>query len=305
MSARRAGGPLEPGDPDRMGRWLLQRRLGRGSATVVYQVINGQSHTAALKTGDAHISARAREALAGRLRREAAALRQVGGPGVVRLAEDHSEASTPHLVLELLAGPTLAAVVARTGGLRVDTVLRLGASLARAVADLHQRGVTHGDLKPANIVCSPRGPVLIDLDNASWPGSQCLGRRRPSVGTASRDGAEAGSEDTCDMWVRATPAWLAPEVAQGMVGGPAADVFGLGAVLANASSGRAPFGDGSLVGLLARARHQPPNLAGVAPTLVPLLVAALERSPANRPGAAELAAALVAATLDSTDRSAA
>ncbi len=286
------------------GRWRILGLLGRGSGTVVQLVTDGRGQRAALKTCEPDTTAWARGALARRFHHEATALRLVGGCGVVRLREDGSDGRWPHLVLELVDGPTLAALVARVGGLRADRVARLGALLCQTVSELHARGVTHGDVKPANVLCPDGGPVLIDLDAATlsavgrppmFPGGAAV--PPPVVGSGARCALPEGKAapdagDTMDMRIRATPAWIAPEVAAGGEAGPASDVFGLGAVLANANSGRAPFGRGPTSVVLQRARTHGPDLRGVAPVMKPLLMAALERRPECRPSAAEFAVAL-------------
>ncbi len=288
--------PCQPESFGHVGRWRIREQVGRGSGTVVYRVSDGRGRSAALKTCEPTATKWAQGSLARRLQHEAAALRLIGGCGVVRLWEDGSHADWPHLVLELLDGPTLAALVARRGGLRADRVARLGALLAHTIAALHATGVTHGDLKPANVVCLDDGPVLIDLDAATLSRPRSLELSlMPSplgsgVGRTTSPAAIASScdgGDTIDMRVRATPAWIAPEVAEGEEAGPPADVFGLGAVLANASSGRAPFGTGPVAVVLERVRTQGPDLDGVAPALRPLLRAALARRPEHRPTADE------------------
>ncbi|MFN0026891.1 MAG: protein kinase domain-containing protein [Acidimicrobiales bacterium] len=285
--------------------------LGRGSGTVVYSVTDGRGQQAALKTCEPDSTAWSRGALARRLHREASALRLVGGRGVVRLREDGSDTDRPYLVLELVEGPTLAALVARHGGLRADRVARLGVLLCRTIGELHARGVTHGDLKPANIICHSDGPVLIDLDAATLvsagPGRRGFPgpfRRVAGVlahtvpGLENAGGASAGDDDTIDMRVRATPAWIAPEVAAGGDGGAPADVFGLAAVLVNANSGRAPFGRGPAAVLLERVRTRDPDVRGVAPELRQILLAALDRRPQCRPSATEFALTLGAGASD-------
>src|SRR5690606_16385740 len=92
-----------------------------------------------------------------------------------------------------------------------------------------------------------------------------------------------------------TPGWMAPEQAQGLPCGPAADVFGWGAVVAFAAGGKAPFGEGSAAALLYRIVHEAPAVPPLPPALDGLVQAALEKGPDRRPSVGQILAALTGA----------
>ena len=120
------------------------------------------------------------------------------------------------LVLELLAGGSLAALLARRGRLRPGEVVTAIAPVAAALAHAHGNGVVHGDLSPGNIVFTAEGrPVLTDL------------------GVARVLGEAAAAE--------VTPPYVDPTVARGGAPGPASDVFGIAAAAFHALTGVAPW----------------------------------------------------------------
>ena len=133
--------------------------------------------------------------------REAALLGELDHPHLVRLLEvvhQPQRGGPPRvaLVLELLAGGSLAALLARRGRLRPGEVVTAIAPVAAALAHAHENGVVHGDLSPGNIVFTGDGrPVLTDL------------------GVARVLGETAAAE--------VTPAYVDPTVARGGAPGPA------------------------------------------------------------------------------------
>ena len=311
----------QPGDPARLGRWLVLGRAGEGSGTVVYEVTDGRGVRGALKTVRPGESA---GPVAWRLHGEAAALRRAGTAGVVRLREDGSEAPQPYLVVEWVKGASLEELLARRGPLDANQVATLGTLLADVLGRIHRRGVAHGDLKPANVLCPDAGPILIDFDAArlfdvaggsprSGPqGAQPWSRARRSRFALARAADSCGSagwelvaaaapsrgqtlelEETREMSLRATPRWLAPELARGEPSGGAADVFSLGALLVYLSTGRFPFGSGRADEVLYRIVHETADLSGVGPTLLPIVHACLHKQPDDRPSAYQVARALL------------
>ena len=152
--------------------------------------------------------------------REAALLGALDHPHLVRLLEvvhqpRRGGAPRVALVLDLLAGGSLAALLARRGRLRPGEVVTAIAPVAAALAHAHAHGVVHGDLSPGNIVFTAEGrPVLTDLGVARVLGETSAGE--------------------------VTPAYVDPTVARGGAPGPASDVFGVAAAAFHALTGDRP-----------------------------------------------------------------
>ncbi|MDY7106616.1 MAG: serine/threonine-protein kinase [Actinomycetota bacterium] len=259
---------LRPSDPSAIGRWRIVARLSAGGSTDVFCAIDDDGRRAAIKALGPWVAAD--PALRRRLEVEADALERCGVDGVARLVEIDVDGPLPYLATELVAGPDLRARL-RHGPLGCGDALAIGTTLARTLAAVHARGLVHGDVKPANVVLGPDGPVLVDFGLATHLADlEC-----------TRPGAFAGS-----------PGWIAPEQVRGEDLTAAVDVFGWGGTIAFVSSGRSPFGDGRADALCYRAVHEEPDLSGVCDDLRPAIAAALVKDRAGRPTAAQLAAML-------------
>ncbi len=244
------------GPPPAVPGFLIGARLGVGSTGSVWRAM--------AVTGGPEVAIKVVRATAD-AERELAVLRAVSHPHVVRLHQgvvlDDGRLA---LVLDLIDGPTLAAVVAQRGHLSPGEVVTLMVPLAQAVADLHADGVQHGDLAPGNVLLDRTGrPVLADLGT-------------PRITGEPRDE------------VFGTAGYVDPMV---LVGGRAdamSDVYGLGALAWLALTGAPPESASLRVPLA--------ELAPAAPAgLVEAIEAAVDPDPARRPDPATLATALHAA----------
>lgn len=202
--------------------------LSRSALLDVYDVWSEERDcrcVAKLLRPDCEAETRARR----RLLDEGRLLERLTHPHIVR-AYDTMERPLPIVILETLGCATLAYLIeSRTRRLPLSDVLFLGVQLCSAMRYLHANGVLHRDLKPANVVADRGQAKLIDLSLARPPG-----RVRPGGGT---------------------PNFMAPEQARGGEIGFATDVWGIGAVLFSAATGRVPFhaGDGAYPQLERRA----------------------------------------------------
>jgi len=202
-----------------------------------------------------------------RARQKAAMLeRLLGVAGVAQLARAPQYPGS--VVLEDAGGASLAGM---TKPLPADKLIGLGLRLAKAVAEMHRRGVIHRDITPANIVVSDDGiPCLVDFALAS-------------------SFAEIRPEFTHHAEITGTLAYLAPE-ATGRTGRPAdqrADLYALGAALYELATGEPPFGAGDPLRLihdhLARVPVPPAAVNPAVPApLSEVIMHLLEKEPDHR-----------------------
>ena len=253
-----------------LGIYRLLEPIGAGSTAVVYRAVDPQGRMVALKEPrlDEH-EAEIRHLLA----REIAVLSRIRSPFVAALVDGDVTGERPYIVTQYVAGVPLRNLVGTYGPLRGAALHRFGRQLATALAAVHAAGVVHRDLTPANIMVLGGSPVVVDFGIA-------------------HDAADARS--TRPGMLVGTPAYLAPELVEGERATAASDVFAWAATLADAATGRPPFGNGSLHGVCYRILRGMADLDGIAEPLRSLLELGLRRDPADRPPAAWFAATLAA-----------
>ncbi|KIF00980.1 serine/threonine protein kinase, partial [Streptomyces sp. RSD-27] len=256
---------LRDTDPARIGAHTLLARLGAGGMGQVYLGRSPGGRLVAVKVIKDEITEHP-EALA-RFRREAQTVRAVRSAYTANLI-DASLAAPPYwLATEYVAGPTLGHAVREFGALPTASCRRLFAALAEGLASVHAYGITHRDLKPQNVILGVQGPQLIDFGIAKGVSETAL----------TQTGAAPG-----------TPGYTAPEVLLRGESAAAADVFALGATLAHAATGRAPYGTGEPTTVNFRAVHGEIDVAGVEPELAALIRACVAVEPGDRPAPAEI-----------------
>jgi serine/threonine-protein kinase len=267
------------------GVFAVGARLGRGGMGEVYEATDTRSRQrVAVKMLHLYLTTQARSLT--RFSREAAILRGLGSPHIVRVLAVEQDEGRPFMVLELLVGETLKQRTDRSGALNDAEVARLAWQLAAALDDAHRQGVVHRDLNPSNVfLCdSSDGFTVKVLDFG-------ISKVESSLSGMTQDGALLG-----------TPAFMAPEQAEGRSREvtPRTDIYAMGLVLFVALTGRSPFEDTSLAGLLKRVRDDGPTIASARPDLDQRVDDALRRATSKNPedrhgSAGELAAVIVAA----------
>lgn len=262
---------LGPEDPRRIGEYRLLRRLGSGGMGRVFLGRTAGGRTVAVKMVHSEFASDREFRI--RFRQEVAAARQVGGRWTAPVLDADTEGSVPWVATGYVAGPSLHAAVHEYGPLPSATVRALGAGLAEALGAVHRLGLVHRDVKPSNVLLALDGPRLIDFG---------ISRALDAASPLTRTGFLIGS-----------PGYLSPEQAQGQAAGPASDVFSLGAVLAFAATGVAPFGENlAPATLLYRVLHEDPDLRGLDADLHQVVSACLAKNPAARPATDQIRARL-------------
>lgn len=156
----------------------------------------------------------------------------------------------------------------------VASLLRFGGELAGTLASIHDSGVVHGDVKPANLLIGGDDVRAIDFGISQYVGERPAG-------------------DGC---VRCSRGWAAPEQLRGEPLAPSADVFAWGSLIAYLATGVHPFAARHDAEWIRRVGSGRPNLAGLHRAVGATVRAALAHDPRDRPSAHELAAICRSAT---------
>ncbi|WP_328949939.1 protein kinase [Streptomyces sp. NBC_00184] len=263
--------PLEAGEPLSIGAYRLLGRLGAGGMGRVYLGRSAGGRTVAVKVVHPHFALD--EQFRARFRLEVDAARRIGGQWTAPVLDADPDAPVPWVAHGYVAGPPLSEAVTEHGPLPEQAVRTLGAGLAEALAAVHGQGLIHRDVKPSNVLLALDGPRLIDFG---------IARAIDATASLTSTGVSVGS-----------PGYMAPEQIRGLDVSGAADVFSLGAVLAYAATGSAPFlGDSSAV-LLYKVVHEEPELGELEGGLRDVIASCLAKDPTGRPTPAELARQLV------------
>ena len=254
------------------GKFLLEERIGAGGMGVVYRARDlSLSRTVAIKTLRPMGGL-----LAGRLRREARAMAAVTHPHLAAIHGLESWSGTPLLVVEYLAGGTLASRIAR-GPLPLAETFELGLVLVDVAQCIHRAGILHRDIKPSNIGFTANGtPKLLDFGlarmmDSAWGGGGRLVRGALGVATAGFDDTFAdGASGTATGVVLGTPQYMAPEAVAGGPPDPTCDLWSIAVVLYESLAGRPPFRGTTPQETLSLIRGgRAPNLRDLVPTCPP------------------------------------
>jgi len=210
---------------------------------------------------------------------EAMAAARLGHPNVVTVFDTGEHAGEPYIVMECLAGRTLADELA-VGPLTEARARHIALAVLGALGAAHRIGIVHRDVKPANILIADDGSAKV-----------------ADFGIAK---STEGLDHTLAGEIIGTPAYLAPERLEGKRATPESDFYSLGVVLYEALSGQKPF-SGETPLALAHAVYSsvPTSLRRLRPDIDPRLAATVERAmhkvPQRRfPSAAAMAESLVA-----------
>ncbi|MEU6669558.1 serine/threonine-protein kinase [Streptomyces sp. NPDC046727] len=244
---------------ERIGGYLVERRLGEGGMGTVYLARTRGGRAVALKVAKAELAAD--PVFRERFRSEVEAARAVGGFHTAPVVDADVDGDQLWLATAYIPGPTLAERLAAEGAMDEPRLRSLAAALAEALESIHSCGLVHRDLKPGNIIMAADGPRVLDFGISRAVEST----RLTATGTAF-----------------GTPGFLAPEQALGHDVSGAADVFALGAVLVAAAGGSA-WGEGTPMGLMYRSVHEPPDLSAVPEGLREVVEECLAKEPSARP----------------------
>ncbi|MER5897143.1 serine/threonine-protein kinase [Streptomyces sp. NPDC001876] len=267
-------------------KYLLEEPLGRGATGTVWRARQretaGAEAAVAGQPGETVAIKVLKEELANdadvvmRFLRERSVLLRLTHPNIVRTRDLVVEGDLLALVMDLIDGPDLHRYLRENGPLTPVAAALLTAQIADALAASHADGVVHRDLKPANVLLDERDgamhPMLTDFGIARLADSPGLTRTHEFVGT---------------------PAYVAPESAEGRPQTSAVDIYGAGILLYELVTGRPPFAGGTALEVLHRHLSEEPRRPGNVPEpLWTVIERCLRKNPDQRPSAVSLARAL-------------
>jgi hypothetical protein len=269
-----------------MGSYVLGERIGAGGMGEVWQATHRfLARPAAIKlikptVLEAMTKAQG-DVLVERFRREARAAANLRSPHTIQLY-DFGVASdgTFYYVMELLNGMDLQTLVSKHGALPPARVIHLLQQACESLAEAHERGVVHRDIKPGNIQVCRMGQY------SDWVKVLDFGL----VKSQGRELLEPGL--TAPHSVTGTPAYLSPESALGEVVDQRTDIYALGCVAYWMLTGRYVFTGDSAMQIVARHVSSEPvapskhSTFDVSPALDQLVLACLKKKPSDRPSTA-------------------
>ncbi|WP_172387972.1 PQQ-binding-like beta-propeller repeat protein [Streptomyces sp. MNP-20] len=257
---------LRSGDPEEIGGYPLESRLGSGGMGTVFLARTASGRPVALKL--IHQQFAGDEEFRIRFRQEVAAARRVSGAFTAAVVDADPEAQQPWMATAYIEGPTLAQRIAQRGPIVGMELRTLAIGLAEALRDIHRADVVHRDLKPSNVVLSAEGPRVIDFGISRAADQQTLTMTGRVIGT---------------------PPFMSPEQLQTPRGvGPSSDVFSLGTLLVYAATGQGPFDADSPYMTAYQVVHEAPTLDDVPGALRTAVEPCLAKDPAVRPTIDEL-----------------
>jgi tetratricopeptide (TPR) repeat protein len=208
------------------GRFELIEELGAGGMGKVYRVFDKKiGEDVALKVLHSEIARD--ERIVDRFRNEIKLARRITHKNVCRLHELHEEGKTLFITMEYVSGQDLKGLIRETGALATGKAISIAKQVAEGLAEAHDLGVVHRDLKPQNI--------MVDKDANAKIMDFGIARSLRTVGM------------TAEGMIIGTPEYMAPEQVEGLEADQRTDIYALGAILFEMATGKVPFeGDSPL-----------------------------------------------------------
>ena len=277
---------MTPSPGSRLGPYEITARMGAGGMGEVYQATDTrlERHVALKVLPDTFAENSDR---LNRFRNEARALSALNHPNITTIYEIGQADATPFIAMELVEGQTLRERM-RAGRLPLRDALDVVLQTARALAAAHERGIVHRDIKPENVMIRRDGFVKV-LDFG-------LAVLRPRDEAGSRL-LTAGAFETVAAMVAGTPAYMSPEQIDGAETDVRSDIFSLGVLLCEVTTGTNPFArPGILETAIAIGQTPTPAVqvtTKLPPNLSAVILRALQKEPSQRyPTVSDLAADL-------------
>jgi eukaryotic-like serine/threonine-protein kinase len=257
-----------PRGPFILGKYHVQRVLGRGAMGVVYEALDTYiGRRVALKTIrlEVAVTGERAQSLSRRLAREARAAGRLLHPNIILVYEAGELEGLSYIAMELVEGATLAELLDQRGPLPRRRAIELGLQVSRALGYAHERQIIHRDIKPSNLLLSGDERVKVTdfgLAKVLWESA-----------SLTREGGTVG-----------TPAYMSPEQIAGRADDGRSDLFSLAAVVYQCLTGRPPFQALNVHALMYQILEGTPRPVELAdPALEPAYRAFFERALAKDP----------------------
>jgi eukaryotic-like serine/threonine-protein kinase len=269
-------------DTERLGRYQLEREIGRGAMGVVYlgrdTAINRMVAIKAIPLAAEFSDAELVEARS-RFFREAETAGRLNHPNIVTIYDVGEERGLAYIAMEYLKGRHLSDYAKSNNLLEPRKVLEIIGRTADALGFAHKQQVVHRDIKPANLMYDPSTDVLKITD---------FGIARLSGAGSTRTGIVLG-----------TPSFMSPEQLEGRTVTGHSDLFSLGVSLFQLLTGQLPFTADSMTGLMQQIAEAPhPPLRAFRPDLPACVESVIDQALAKNPEARYDSGAQMAAALD-------
>ncbi|HTB27967.1 MAG TPA: protein kinase [Steroidobacteraceae bacterium] len=270
------------GELRRLGRYQLEREIGRGAMGVVYlgrdTAINRLVAIKAIPLASEFSESELTEARS-RFFREAETAGRLNHPNIVTIYDVGEEHGLAYIAMEYLKGRHLSDYATSDNLLEPRKVLELMGRTAQALGFAHKQQVVHRDIKPANIMYDPNADVLKITD---------FGIARLTGTGTTRTGIVLG-----------TPSFMSPEQLEGRTVTGHSDLFSLGVSLFQLLTGHLPFTADSMTGLMQQIAESPhPPLRSYRPDLPACVESIIDRALAKTPEARFESGAQMAAALE-------
>jgi serine/threonine protein kinase len=241
-----------------LGNYRLIEKLGAGGMGEVWRAEDRRLlRQVAIKILPAQLAADAE--WKERFLREARTVAQLNHPNIATIYGIDEQGDTLFIAMELIEGEPLSNMIARGPMLPAEAV-RVAAHVADGLAEAHDKGIIHRDIKPDNILVSTKVVKILDF------------------GIAKQIGGTADPALTQGGMVMGTPHYMSPEQALGRGVDARTDIFSLGTVLYEMLSGTKPFtGDAATQVLLQIVMHEPRDISSAAQGITPALSKVVRR----------------------------
>jgi serine/threonine protein kinase/class 3 adenylate cyclase len=269
----------------RLGRFRLVEKLGEGGMGAVFRAEDmADGKTVAIKVlGDR--ASRKPDAVR-RFHKEARLLGEVNNPFVTNLLEINEDAGVLYLVMEFVAGKSLSKLLAETGPMPEAQAIAFVADICRALADAHERGIVHRDVKPENVLLMSSADCRVPSETPQINNHQSpiFHLKLTDFGLARHVTESESLAVTRDGAVLGTPLYMSPEQCKGEPSDPRSDVYALGITLFELLAGKPPFTAENPITVLTMHCTEPiPSLKKLRPELSDGICQVVDKALAKHP----------------------